>query len=129
MPVFECRYVLGGALKVDYISARTEEEAWDLVERRGGEVESVTRLREVGTPPRHPVNDRNLSLAFTQMASLLSAGLPLPEVLRIVSSQFAPPLGEVFEELQAEVSSGIALGDAMERKGKFPPRGGGGEVG
>jgi type IV pilus assembly protein PilC len=121
MPVYECQYQLpDGTAITDYITARTEEQVYDLIERRGGEVLRIARMREVGTAGRHPVNGRNLSLAFLQIASLLAAGIPLTEALRITASQFAPPLGTLLDEVQEKVAGGMNLSEALLQHKEIP---------
>ena len=121
MPVYECQYRLpDGTAATDYITARTEEQVYDLIERRGGEVLRIARMREVGAVGRHPLNGRNLSLAFLQVSSLLGAGIPLTEALRITASQFAPPLGTVFDAVQEKVSGGMNLSEALLQHKEIP---------
>jgi type IV pilus assembly protein PilC len=121
MPVYECQYRLpDGTAATDYITARTEEQVYDLIERRGGEVLRIARMREVGASGRHPVNSRNLSLAFLQVSSLLGAGIPLTEALRITASQFAPPLGTLLDAVQEKVSGGMNLSEALAQHKEIP---------
>jgi type IV pilus assembly protein PilC len=121
MPVYECQYRLpDGTAATDYITARTEEQVYGLIERRGGEVLRIARMREVGASGRHPVNSRNLSLAFLQVSSLLGAGIPLTEALRITASQFAPPLGTLLDAVQEKVSGGMNLSEALAQHKEIP---------
>ncbi len=121
MPVYECQYRLpDGTTATDYITARTEEQVYDLIERRGGEVLRIARMREVGASGRHPVNSRNLSLAFLQVSSLLGASIPLTEALRIAASQFAPPLGTLLDAVQEKVAGGMNLSEALLQHKEIP---------
>ncbi len=121
MPVYECQYQLpDGTTFTDYITARTEEQVYALIEGRGGEVLRVTQMREVGSPRRHPVNSRNLSLAFLQISSLLAAGISLTEALKITASQFAPPLGTLLDAVQEKVAGGMNLSEALLQHKEIP---------
>jgi type IV pilus assembly protein PilC len=121
MPVYECQYQLrDGTAVTDYITARTEEQVYALIEGRGGEVLRIARMREVGTATRHPVNSRNVSLAFLQVASLLAAGIPLTEAIRITASQFAPPLGTLLDGVHEKVAGGMNLSEALSQHKEIP---------
>lgn len=123
MPLYRYRAISkDGEIVTEYLSARSEEEVLRFLEGRGYDVLSLQRVREVGTPRSHKPNLRNMAVFFTQMASLLGAGVPLAEALRIMSTQFAPPFGDVIEELYNLVSSGQAtLSGAMALRKEFPP--------
>jgi type IV pilus assembly protein PilC len=121
MPIYECQYQLpDGTAVTDYITARTEEQVYALIEGRGGEVLRIARMREVGAAGRHPVNSRNLSLAFLQISSLLAAGISLTEALKMTASQFAPPLGTLLDAVQEKVAGGINLSEALSQHKEIP---------
>lgn len=122
MPVYEyVAFNAAGDELRDYLTARTEEEAREVLSAQGLEVLSIRRLKEVGTPRKQAVNARNLSLLFRQMASLQRAGVRLVESLSITSNQFAPPLGEIVAAVHRDVASGsVSFPDALARHPQIP---------
>lgn len=122
MPIYEFVAVnSNGEEYRDFLTARNEEELERFLSLRGFSLVRAKRYREVGTPNKNPVNARNLSLAFRQMSSLLQAGMPIAEVLRVVSAQFAPPLGDILDAVYTDVASGTyTLDRALERHPAIP---------
>ena len=121
MPVYECQIQFENEVVTDYIVARSPDDLSQMVEARGGALLKAVPLREVGTPSRSPFNLRNLSLVFSQLGSLLAGGIPLPESLRIVATQFAPPLGTFLDEVYKRVSEGsMDLATALAQNPQIP---------
>lgn len=122
MPLFEYRaHNAAGDVFQDYLLAKNEAEAEEILNARGLEAVYVRRAREVGTPKSHPINARNLSLLFRQLASLRRAGVPLSEALNIAANQFSPPLGDLVAQVQQDVNSGsMSFPEALGRHPQIP---------
>lgn len=122
MPLYEYQALnASGDVFRDFLLAKSEEEAQEVLTQRGLEPLSIRRIREVGTPKSHPINARNLSLLFRQLASLRRAGVPLSEALSIAANQFSPPLGDLVAQVQQDVHSGsMSFPDALGRHPQIP---------
>lgn len=72
---------------------------------------------------RRVASTRQLATAYTQLADLLRAGVPLMRGLRLLAGQkSAPRLSKVFGEVADAVAEGRDLADAMaDRPEVFPP--------
>lgn len=72
---------------------------------------------------RRIASTRQLATAYTQLADLLRAGVPLMRGLRLLAGQkSAPRLSKVFGEIADAVAEGRDLADAMsDRPEVFPP--------
>jgi general secretion pathway protein F/type IV pilus assembly protein PilC len=65
---------------------------------------------------RKKVNGQTISLFYSQLASLLRAGVPMIRALNVLSQQSSSPvLKEVVQEIRGKVEDGEPLGDAMAR--------------
>lgn len=122
MPLYEYQALnASGDVFRDFLLAKSEEEVREVLTQRGLEPLSIRRIREVGTPKSHPINARNLSLLFRQLASLRRAGVPLSEALSIAANQFSPPLGDLVAQVQQDVHSGsMSFPDALGRHPQIP---------
>lgn len=122
MPLYEYQALnASGDVFRDFLLAKSEEEVQEVLTQRGLEPLSIRRIREVGTPKSHPINARNLSLLFRQLASLRRAGVPLSEALNIAANQFSPPLGDLVAQVQQDVHSGsMSFPDALGRHPQIP---------
>lgn len=68
------------------------------------------------------VSARKLGAAYTQLAELLDAGVPLLRSLKILGAKKSDPrLGMVFQEITDAVSEGSDLAGAMQRRPEFFP--------
>lgn len=65
---------------------------------------------------RKKVNGQTMSVFYSQLASLLRAGVPMIRSLNVLSQQSSSPvLKQVIHEIRGKVEDGEALGDAMAR--------------
>ena len=65
---------------------------------------------------RKKVNGQTMSVFYSQLASLLRAGVPMIRSLNVLSEQSSSPaLKEVVREIRGKVEDGEPLGDAMAR--------------
>ncbi len=122
MPLYEYQALnASGDVFRDFLLAKSGEEVQEVLTQRGLEPLSIRRIREVGTPKSHPINARNLSLLFRQLASLRRAGVPLSEALNIAANQFSPPLGDLVAQVQQDVHSGsMSFPAALGRHPQIP---------
>lgn len=68
------------------------------------------------------VSARKLGAAYTQLAELLDAGVPLMRSLKILAGKKSEPrLGAVFQEISEAVAEGSDLATAMQRRPEFFP--------
>lgn len=68
------------------------------------------------------VSARKMGAAYTQLAELLDAGVPLLRSLKIIGGRKSDPrLGAVFQEIAEAVSEGSDLATAMQRRPEFFP--------
>ena len=65
---------------------------------------------------RKKVNGQTLSVFYSQLASLLKAGVPMVRALNVLGEQSSSPvLMEVVQDIRGKVEDGETLGDAMAR--------------
>ncbi|MCC6425772.1 MAG: type II secretion system F family protein [Phycisphaerales bacterium] len=68
------------------------------------------------------VSARKLGAAYTQLAELLDAGVPLLRSIKILGAKKSEPrLAAVFQEIAEAVSEGSDLASAMQRRPEFFP--------
>ncbi len=126
MPIFEYKAIdSSNKVKKGIIDADTPREArvklkkdalfvTDIKESRGKK-KSVIAIRGV-TGVEAPNKQRNEQIAAVtrQMASLLQAGIPLAEALRMIIEQApAKKVETVFRDIREKVTQGMTFGDAV----------------
>ena len=63
---------------------------------------------------RKKVNGQTISVFYSQLASLLRAGVPMVRALNVLGEQSSSPvLKEIVQEIRGQVEDGETLGDAM----------------
>ena len=69
-----------------------------------------------------PLNDRELSEFFRQLAELTGAGIPLVRAMSIVRQEegLKPQLRQSYDRLLRGIRQGGGIADAMEQSGAFP---------
>lgn len=106
------------------VTAETPRQARDQLRERGLTVESLSpkSAPQVGgwLPwQRRGRYDARLVPVVRELATLLSAAIPLSEALETAASQQKGPLGESLQRLTERVSGGLGLAEAMREQPLF----------
>lgn len=106
------------------VTAETPRQARDQLRERGLTVESLTTKaapRDDGWLPwqRRGRYDARMVPVIRELATLLSAAIPLSEALQTAASQQKGPLGESLGRLTERVSGGVGLAEAMREQPLF----------
>ncbi|MEO0529376.1 MAG: type II secretion system F family protein [Planctomycetota bacterium] len=106
------------------VTAETPRQARDQLRDRGLLVEALslkTAPRAGGWLPwqRRGRYDARLVPVVRELATLLSAAIPLSDALETTASQQRGPLGESLERLTERVSGGVGLAEAMREQPVF----------
>jgi general secretion pathway protein F len=89
--------------------------------RAQGETSEAVRRFTVHLPSLHRVSSLDLAISTRQMATLLSAGIPLVDSLRALTDQVENPrLKGVFGQVREHVNQGTSFADALGASGIFP---------
>lgn len=119
MPVFSYRAAGPDAKAIlGSVVAETPRQARDELRGRGLLVEEIRQeqasRRRSWLPWRR--HDARLPAIIRELATLLSAAIPLADAIQTVSSQQRGPLGRCLTELGDRVTSGSGLADAMREQ-------------
>jgi general secretion pathway protein F len=136
MPIFEYKAVDSGNKTtkgmVDADSARdarvklkNENNLYvtDITEKRGKGQRRIAIKGVTGVEFPNKLRNEQIAQVTRQMASLLAAGIPLAETLRMVIEQAPDPKIEAtFRDIREKVTQGLSLGDAvMQHPAYFTP--------
>lgn len=104
----------GGERVVGVLAGASEQAVLAELETRRLTPVQVSAHEERATPFARRVSARQLATAYTQLADLLRAGVPLMRGLRLLgASKSSPRLGAVFTEVADAVAEGTELAEAM----------------
>lgn len=126
MPIFEYKAIDGGnRVKKGIIDADTARDArlklkrdslfvTDIKESKGKKKRAVAIKGVTGVESVNKYRMEQVAAVTRQMASLLQAGIPLAEALRMIIEQ-APDkkIESVFRDIREKVTQGMTLGDAV----------------
>ncbi|MCK5942188.1 MAG: type II secretion system inner membrane protein GspF [Planctomycetes bacterium] len=126
MPIFEYKAIdSGNRVKKGIIDADTPRDAriklkkdalfvTDIKESRGKKKSAVSIKGVTGVETPNKARTEQIAAVTRQMASLLQAGIPLAEALRMIIEQ-APDkkVESVFRDIREKVTQGMPLGDAV----------------
>jgi len=126
MPIFEYKAIDGdNKVKKGIIDADTPRDArvklkkdalfvTDIKESRGKKKSAIAIRGVTGVEAPNKLRNEQVAAVTRQMASLLSAGIPLAEALRMIIEQ-APDkkVESVFRDIREKVTQGMPLGDAV----------------
>ena len=125
MPIFEYKAIDGGnRVKKGIIDADTPRDArvklkreslfvTDIKESRGKKKSAVAIRGVTGVEAPNKLRNEQIAAVTRQMASLLQAGIPLAEALRMIIEQ-APDkkIESVFRDIREKVTQGMTFADA-----------------
>lgn len=100
------------------ISAASRAEAAECLRRQGF---LPVHIEEAGKVPRKNGRRREQILLFQEWSALLSAGLPMDEVFRLLARHGGKRRKVMCRFLEEAVLSGLTLSEAMEEEGSFSP--------
>jgi general secretion pathway protein F/type IV pilus assembly protein PilC len=104
----------GGERVVGVLAGASEQAVLAELETRRLTPVQVAAHEERSSPFTRRVSTRQLATAYTQLADLLRAGVPLMRGLRLLgSSKSSPRLAAVFTEVADAVAEGTELAEAM----------------
>lgn len=121
MPVFDYRAVDTDAADVGgTVIADTARQARDLLRDRGL---TITRVRPVGGPAAVTYRQRRrgrgaqgeVVVFVRELATLLTAGIPLLPALKTLADQHRHRFRAVVQDLADRVAAGVSLAEAMDR--------------
>ncbi|MCB9844411.1 MAG: type II secretion system F family protein [Phycisphaeraceae bacterium] len=118
MPSFKYTALTGGGERVAGVAAAASEAAMiaDLESRDLTPV-LIEAKRERASVGRRGVSARQLGTAYTQLADLLRAGVPLLRSLQLLGRRRSTPrLAAVFREVAEEVSQGEELATSLSKR-------------
>jgi general secretion pathway protein F len=128
MPIFEYKaFDSGGKSRTGIIDADSPKEARVKLKRDSLYVTDISQARDLRAKRRfrgiHAISGmqapnkrrtEHVAAVTRQMASLLSAGIPLAEALRAIIEQSPDKqIESVFRDIREKVTQGIAFGDAV----------------
>ena len=133
MPIFEYKAInVDNKVKKGIIDADTPRDAriklkkdslfvTDIKESKGKKKSAIAIRGVTGVETPNKLRTEQIAAVTRQMASLLQAGIPLAEALRMIIEQ-APDkkVESVFRDIREKVTQGMPLGDAvMQHPGYF----------
>lgn len=124
MPIYAYRAIDADAsLASGSVAAETPRQAREALRARGLLIESVSLKTEQsgGWRPwrRRGRYDAQLAPVVRELATLLSAAIPLADALETVSSQTRGPMGESLSRVTESVNGGMSFAEALREQPYF----------
>jgi general secretion pathway protein F len=121
MPLYEYKaYNVSGGRVSGLVDAPSRGSAYSKLKKQG--LFPSEMAEESGGGTRAPVPSSELIFALDQMATLLRAGVPLPETLDTLSQQVGnESLKRGLTKVKVHLEEGESLAGALAEEGVFPP--------
>ncbi len=120
MPTFSyTARTANGELRNAAVDAPSRDDAVAMLRRQRLTVLKMDETRTVVRASRRRVTTRDVVVFTRQFATMINAGLPLVQVLDVLSNQSEnPSLGAIAREVMFDVQSGKTVADALRRHPK-----------